>query len=478
MKKLIDTIITLMVISKHFILVSTTCPKQCRCYSDSQKIKCGYKDISEEQLINITSNIDRTTKHLYLMGNQLKDIPLESLKYLNQLETLSLNNNKLQRVPNHLFKYLPNLKELHLTGNQITKLTNISGLQNLTSLYLNSNNISVIPDNIFKSTNKLKELYLNNNQITNINKNTFSGLYNMKLILLDNNFVQNIHPDAFHDTVNLEELRLQANYLRNLPTNLFISTHRLKTIYLQENRIENISESIFDGLQIEKLFLNTNKFLQIPENLFSNVRRIKKLYLHDNPLICSCNLLKTFNKYKNNIANVDDTVSWGTCQNQNRDQIKINHLTKENLYCNACELVTCSKDTVCMEVKNSTEVHYKCKQLTSGTITTADKNTTRGTITTSDKNNTNSFSNQTEPEGENIFLIVALVSIGVLIIFIVVILWFLYQKRKQKFLVEETMCESLNSLDDSVGGTIKLESLKRKRVSIKVETDYGEGESV
>ena len=130
---------------------------------------------------------EAVTEVLYIAESEDKkliEIP-DSIKYLTNLEALSLPGHKLTSLPDSLGN-LTNLKTLGLGSNQLTSLPDwIVNLTNLIFLDLSGNQLTSLPDSLGNLTN-LKRLYLSDNQLTSLPK-SIGNLTNLTLISLRDN---------------------------------------------------------------------------------------------------------------------------------------------------------------------------------------------------------------------------------------------------------------------------------------------------
>jgi len=122
-------------------------------------------------------------KELYLIGNNLSQIPLD-IDNLTALELFECSGNKIQGLPDS-FSNLNNLKTLILKANNINIfLEEILSLQNLNVLWV-SGPIKTIPEKI-EALSQLEKVAFTNTAISTLPK-SFSRLKNLKHIDLSNN---------------------------------------------------------------------------------------------------------------------------------------------------------------------------------------------------------------------------------------------------------------------------------------------------
>lgn len=122
-------------------------------------------------------------KELYLIGNNLSQIPLD-IDNLTALELFECSGNKIQGLPDS-FSNLNNLKTLILKANNINIFPEeILSLQNLNVLWI-SGPIKTIPEKI-DALSQLEKVAFTNTDLSSLPK-SFSRLKNLKHIDLSNN---------------------------------------------------------------------------------------------------------------------------------------------------------------------------------------------------------------------------------------------------------------------------------------------------
>ncbi|CAF1100545.1 unnamed protein product, partial [Brachionus calyciflorus] len=181
-------------------------------------------DLSFNYIEYIELNLS-SLKTLYLISNKIK---LFDLKYLINLEHISLCNNRIENYLN--LTSLKNIKYLDMSSN-IFKILNTSELiliERMSTLFLSSNKIEKLP--VFPYLRLIKDVFLRNNLIKSIEKDTFSNLIYLDHLDLGNNYIHFIDMEAFQSNKMLNILNLADNYLTQIPN--ISNLNNLEEFYL------------------------------------------------------------------------------------------------------------------------------------------------------------------------------------------------------------------------------------------------------
>ncbi|XP_072530745.1 trophoblast glycoprotein a [Salminus brasiliensis] len=210
---------------------SSSCPVGCECSEAAQTVKCVSKELRSVPL-----GIPAYTRNLFITGNRISRIGLESFRGLDNVTTLSLSNNRISEVESHAFSSLHSLRSLDLSSNQLvlihpeaftvqghmlrelnlsralynhSSVTDLatsfrwSGLEGLLGLDLSSNGLIYLPPRIFFPLGNLRRLQLANNSIVSIYNETFSSLGNLEELDLSLNALKTFREE---DLVELEHM--------------------------------------------------------------------------------------------------------------------------------------------------------------------------------------------------------------------------------------------------------------------------------
>jgi Leucine-rich repeat (LRR) protein len=147
-------------------------------------------DLSNKQLDECPSNIDKDVEFLDLSFNNLTNLP-SYFESFSKLKILFLSDNKFEKIPDVIMT-LPSLTMLSLRNNQLIVLENVPSTVNW--------------------------LILTNNKLDSID--TIGSLPNLKKLMLAGNNLSYLPDSLLHCQV-LELIRLSDNNLSELPKVLF-----------------------------------------------------------------------------------------------------------------------------------------------------------------------------------------------------------------------------------------------------------------
>ncbi|XP_020379870.1 platelet glycoprotein V-like [Rhincodon typus] len=278
--------------------VLSACPEKCFCHSK-------LVDCRGTALESIPVDINPSTQTLFLDGNSLTRIPLNSFRNLGQLnylglssnclllqnnifdplprlQALDLSANHLSELPEDLFGNLSNLTWLNLANNNLHSLHLGKSLTKLTYLDLSNNNLTVFQET-FKHFPQLDTLFLNSNQLKTLPETGFSQLLLLKVLDLSNNELSSLPSQFLNHHHKLTDLRLDKNRFRTFTANLFSQLHHLQYLTISGNVISYFPPEQFANLtKLLKLDLSNNSLIFLPLNLLSNLRELQLLKLCDN----------------------------------------------------------------------------------------------------------------------------------------------------------------------------------------------------
>lgn len=141
-----------------------TCPQNCSCHHD-QTWNTNVVDCSGQNNDQIPRRIPMDATHVYLDGNNLKELQNHVFIGRKNMKVLYVNGSKIESIQNRTFNGLSSLQSLHLDNNLIKRLNGFE----------------------FEHLAHLRELYLHNNLISFIGNLTLLPLRSLEVLRLDGN---------------------------------------------------------------------------------------------------------------------------------------------------------------------------------------------------------------------------------------------------------------------------------------------------
>lgn len=236
-------------------------------------------NLSNYNLTSFPSNlaISDLTKHLYLAGNRLKNLP----HHLKECLSVDLSNNRFgPDIPDDIAKALSTYSQLfrlYFSRNQLTKLNNHLTNQKIQALILSQNRFTYLPPSLSTNFESLSRLYLDANFLTELKNLSLTCL---KVLSLSLNNIEFIDTSTIH-LPNLTTLDLSKNKIKQIPNDFSKSFPALKELNLSDNFIKEFP--VNDGsipLTIEKLTIYNNEIDVIPGyfKLFNHLKELTIAY--------------------------------------------------------------------------------------------------------------------------------------------------------------------------------------------------------
>ncbi|XP_013142854.1 PREDICTED: leucine-rich repeat, immunoglobulin-like domain and transmembrane domain-containing protein 2 [Papilio polytes] len=189
-----------------------SCPPVCACKwkGGKQTVECV-----DRALITVPEPVDPATQVLDLSGNNLQILPQEAFARtgLVNLQRVYLRSCNIGQINDRAFKGLTNLVELDLSHNLLTQ----------------------VPSSSFKDAPFLRDLTLSHNPIIKIHAEALSSLGSIVKLDLSKCDIRDIASDAFRNSRSLESLKLNHNNLRDLPLSSLEKLEKLRVIDLSDN---------------------------------------------------------------------------------------------------------------------------------------------------------------------------------------------------------------------------------------------------
>ncbi|KAF7203821.1 podocan isoform X2 [Nothobranchius furzeri] len=278
------------------------CPSECSCSTEGS-VDCAGLDLTE-----FPEELSENTKQLSLQNNKIKQITVEHISHLHQLETLNLQNNWLTTdgLEDEGFETLEKLAYLYLANNKLTSAPVILP-SSLVSADFAANQLIRIYPYTFGQKPKLRSVYLHNNKLTDagLPDHMFNASDNLEILTMSSNFLRVVPGNL---PSSLHRLHLKSNKLEKIPPGVFDSLHNLRELYLQNNLLSNegMDNETFSQLSsLEYLDLSNNNLSVVPKGLprnlvllhlekndiqripgdaLTSVRNLEYLLLHNNKL--------------------------------------------------------------------------------------------------------------------------------------------------------------------------------------------------
>lgn len=189
-----------------------SCPPACMCKwkGGKQTVECV-----DRALITVPEPVDPATQVLDLSGNNLQILPQEAFAKtgLVNLQRVYLRSCNLGQINDRAFKGLTNLVELDLSHNLLTQ----------------------IPSNSFKDAPFLRDLTLAYNPILKIHSDALNNLGSIVKLDFAGCDIRDIAAEVFNNLQSLESLKLNGNNIRELPLSSLEKLEKLRVIDLSDN---------------------------------------------------------------------------------------------------------------------------------------------------------------------------------------------------------------------------------------------------
>lgn len=226
-----------------------------------------YSELDGKNISEITFEDLATIDSLYLVNQDLDDLPKLITKYTN-LKNLFIDSNKFREIPKEIFE-LKNLELLSLSENSLThisdkivtlsnlsylnlsyntdiqdSLDNVFKITSLSKLYLDGCNLYTISDKINNLKN-LSYLSLTENQLTSIKGSADSNFQYGNLFYIENDFYKQMILKNTDVTLSKKDL-INKEYLNSLVEIKSINSYN-GIDYSEELNPGHILEFIIDG---------------------------------------------------------------------------------------------------------------------------------------------------------------------------------------------------------------------------------------
>uniref|UniRef100_A0A8C6VHK3 LRRCT domain-containing protein n=1 Tax=Naja naja TaxID=35670 RepID=A0A8C6VHK3_NAJNA len=173
----------ILALGMKWIEEALSCPTGCTC--DQWQVNCKGK-----RLRDFPTTIPLTTKKLILAQNQLPNLPLLTMSYLNELVHLDCSHNLITMDLDFSFPGLVKLTYLDLSFNKLSHITSFtfSQLSELLLLNLSGNPLMVkITEQAFEKNSLLRYIDVNNCGLSYLSAETFQKLDRLRILRIKDN---------------------------------------------------------------------------------------------------------------------------------------------------------------------------------------------------------------------------------------------------------------------------------------------------
>jgi Leucine-rich repeat (LRR) protein len=166
------------------------------------------------------------------------------------------------------------------------------------------------------------EVYLDGNNLPSLGSHIFIGKKNLRVLFLNDSRIEFIRNKTFNGLKSLEVLRLEENLLTQLYGYEFADLDNLRELYLQHNLLRSISKETFSGLKfLQVLRLDGNLLIDFNVWELSGNGYLNSVMLASNPWTCDCDFLIPFRTWvASKTAIVVDFTS-ANCQSENSTHV-------------------------------------------------------------------------------------------------------------------------------------------------------------
>ena len=286
-------------------LISSKCPKQCKCKNDEADIECNRQGITDELVVEIASQLDPTkVESLDFDSNDITNFPAKNFINFTKLESIYLSFNSLNKFPANISRFIPSVRQLRIRRNKINAIdrADFEGYH-IGLLEISGNDIEKFDLDILQSIPDFGYIDVSSNKIKHLKKSKMQDLAQRHLNAeFADNDIEVIESGAFP---------LKMNFL-NLNKNKLTAS--------------GIHASAFND--VDRIYLSYNKLKTVRREWFVSFPRY--LDLSSNPLVCDCALYGVMRA-------IFFRDSEGTVEGKCNSTIDINDFYTENrLNCSPC----------------------------------------------------------------------------------------------------------------------------------------------
>ncbi|XP_063529124.1 protein artichoke-like [Cydia strobilella] len=208
---------------------------------------------------------------IFIVENDLKSIPSESLMKLQNLQAITIQSHNLKRIP--ALTGMPRLRYINVQSGSLNAVNErtFEGLPTVEKLFIKgSPNLRIIKENAIYNLPKLKKLEITNCGINVIHMRALSLLPMLTEISFSDNKITDASMvgRATRDLPALSNLNLNYNLIDKLNEGAFVDQGMLESLFLSNNNINVLHHGAFHRVpKLRVVDLNYNNINRIhPES--------------------------------------------------------------------------------------------------------------------------------------------------------------------------------------------------------------------
>ena len=240
---------------------------------------------------DIITKLPKSLKYLNLAHNYIQHFGVESLIYLNYLETLNLSN-QVDNQEMYPTKIGQGKLEISYDRFKFKKNEFLSKFGKETICFNVTRKCFSLPNRL-ETLDVSKSRLLCNMVPAFCDKNNSLKILNASVQRERNCFKTQSFWSALKNLANLEEINLNGNQISEIPHGAFSGLYKLKRLSLVDNKLLELSFNVKDLISLEILDVSVNSIQYASNSFTSRIDDVSRktnltLYLSINPLVCNC----------------------------------------------------------------------------------------------------------------------------------------------------------------------------------------------
>ena len=254
---------------------------------------------------DMITKLPKSLKYLNLTHNYIQHFGVESLIYLEHLETLNLSN-QVDFKETYPTKHGQSTLEISYDRFEFKKNERLSLFGKETNHF---QQINQLPDKLQIRFHVTRKCFSLPYRLTTLDVSKSRLLCNMVPAFCDKNnslkilnasvqrerncFKTQSFWSALKHLANLEEINLNGNQISEIPHGAFSGLYKLKRLSLVDNKLLELSFNVKDLISLEILDVSVNSIQYASNSFTSHIEDVSRktnltLYLSINPLVCNC----------------------------------------------------------------------------------------------------------------------------------------------------------------------------------------------